>query len=217
MSPKARKDLRRIAGSILFALFGLTLVLSLVVLMNAQNQPPAEKEKTSRELIAQKTKKKPPKKMKKRERPKRKRHTARKQAPAPKLSTAISGVSFGLPGLSGLDMGDAADRMVGDEGTKNLVMTAATVDVPPKPVERGRITYPSWARAKNIEGYVVLSLLINASGQVEKVKVLEAEPKDVFEQVVIEAARTWRFEPAMYRGKSVAMRATQKIPFKLGG
>jgi TonB family protein len=47
------------------------------------------------------------------------------------------------------------------------------------------------------------------------VKVLDASPRGVFEEVAAEAIRTWEFEPGVYKGESVSGWVTQTIRFEL--
>jgi protein TonB len=62
---------------------------------------------------------------------------------------------------------------------------------------------------------VVLNVLITPSGQVEKVKILESSPPQIFDQVAVESVRLWQFEPAVYKGQAVRVWAKQKIGFDL--
>ena len=75
--------------------------------------------------------------------------------------------------------------------------------------------YPPRAKAKGIEGYVLLSLLISPTGDVERVKVLEANPAGIFEDVAVAGVKTWKFEPASYNGESVRVWAKQRVRFDL--
>ena len=94
-------------------------------------------------------------------------------------------------------------------------MTEDTVDVPPNARYRAPMDYPSNARKKSIEGFVVLNMLVGTEGQVEQVKVLEAEPQGVFDQVAMNSAEEWQFEAASYQGKKVKVWVRQRIAFNL--
>jgi protein TonB len=134
--------------------------------------------------------------------------------PAVALNTNLSGIDFGLPAFSGDELSALQDQLLGD--TSDVVMTNDLVDSPPRPVQQVPMTYPSKARAQGLEGYVILSLLISASGEIEKVEVLEAAPAGVFEASALAGIRDWRFEPAQYQGRSVKVWARQRIRFDLG-
>lgn len=134
--------------------------------------------------------------------------------PAVALNTSLSGIDFGLPAFSGDELSALQDQLLGD--TSDVVMTNDLVDSPPRPVQQAPMTYPSKARAQGLEGYVILSLLISASGEIEKVEVLESAPVGVFEASALAGIRDWRFEPAQYQGRSVKVWARQRIRFDLG-
>jgi protein TonB len=197
-------------------LAGCSMVFGLVVLMNAEEQKRPEAEAREAQIVVDQPKRTPPKKKERRPPPRRTdQRSQAKAAPRPSLASSISGVSFGLSTYSGLDVGTAAKSVLDDGTAEDAVMTANTVDVPPRPISQAPPGYPPRARARNIEGYVKLSLLVGDDGGVEKVKVLEAEPAGVFEDDTIAAARTWRFQPAQYRGQSKRVWITIRVPFKL--
>jgi len=156
--------------------------------------------------------KKPPPKRKTKPKPKP-RPRPSKAPPPPSLGSALAGMSFGLPQFQGDVLGEASDSLLGDRS--DAVMSEDAVDEPPRPVKQVGASYPTRARAKNIEGHVVFSLLIQADGSVSDIRILESEPPGVFDQVAMEAMRQWRYEPAMYQGAPVAIRARQPFEFRL--
>jgi len=126
----------------------------------------------------------------------------------------LSGIDTGLEQFKADDI-ISEDSLIGDVDKSNMVMTDDTVDSPPKPVERTPIEYPKKARRKGITGYVVLNLLLDQTGRVQKVKVLESKPAGVFDDVAIASVKSWKFKPAEYQGKPVKVWAKQKIRFEL--
>lgn len=193
-------------------LLGPLLVFGLVVVMNNWRDDDNKKVNalaTEVEVVKQK-KPKPKKKLKK---PKPKPKARKMKAPAPfkGLNTALSGIDLGLPGLMGEDLNAVNSGLLGS--TKASVMTEDLVDVAPRAKYRTRFKYPASAKKKGITGYVLLSLLIDDSGNVEQVQILESSPPGVFDDVVASGIRNWRFEPAQYQGKSVKVWAKQKIRF----
>lgn len=134
------------------------------------------------------------------------------EPPPPGLGSDLGGVDVGL---GGFDM-DGMGGMEEGEDDGDLTMTGDTVDQPPEPRARGELPYPPAAKRDGVTGYVVLNLLINAEGEVEKVQVLEAEPEGVFEEAARRAVEDWRFTPARYEGRDVRVWARQRIRFDLG-
>ena len=108
---------------------------------------------------------------------------------------------------------DGSD-LIEDQG--DVVMTAKTVDIPPRPVDRKAPQYPRRARKKGVEGYVILSMLIDENGKVKDVLVVESQPTETFDDAALDVVWSWRFQPGEYKGKSVSVRVTQTLRFELG-
>ena len=191
------------------------LVFGALVWMNRLHQDLDKQALSSATQIAMVKQEKPkPKKIVEKPKPKPKRSQPRSPLPVSGLDSVLSGIDFGLPGpdIGSLDAMDST--ILGD--TKAVVMTADSVDVPPRPKSQSKFVYPRSAKKQGVTGYVVVSLLIDISGQVEKAQVLEASPVGVFEESALEGIRHWRFEPARYQGNTVKVWAQQKIRFDLG-
>ncbi len=193
---------------------GPLLIFGLVVVMNnwgGRVKKPDVVNMTQVDVVKQ-VKPKPKKKLKK-PKPKPKKQKMRSPAPFKGLSTALSGIDLGLPGFSNEDLDTVNSSLLGS--TNASVMTDDLVDVAPKPKYRSPFKYPKSAKKKGITGYVFLSLLIDTSGSVEQVQILESSPAGVFDDVVMSGIRNWRFQPAQYQGKPVKVWAKQKIRFDL--
>lgn len=137
-------------------------------------------------------------------------------APPPPLSgldTSLSGVDVGIPGFSASDLMGMEGDLLGDGS--GMVMTDDTVDQPPRATFRAPMSYPARARAQGLEGYVVLSLLIGLTGEIEQVEVVESDPEGTFEEAALAGVRQWRFDPALYQGQAVRAWARQRIRFDL--
>lgn len=83
------------------------------------------------------------------------------------------------------------------------------------PLVRIAPLYPSRAARMGIEGWVKMAVLINSQGVVEQVKVLQAQPENVFNHAAIKAMKRWRFRPKIVAGKAVARTAVQQMNFQL--
>jgi protein TonB len=75
--------------------------------------------------------------------------------------------------------------------------------------------YPQRLRDKGIEGHVTMSVLVNATGGVERVKIIESKPPGVFDDVAQQAIRGWRFQPGTYEGEAVKVWVRQTFRFEL--
>ena len=61
-------------------------------------------------------------------------------------------------------------------------MTDDTVDQAPRASYQSPMVYPPVARAKGVEGYVVFSLLIGITGEIEQLEIVESYPEGVFDE-----------------------------------
>ncbi len=194
---------------------GTALVLGTLILINDSGSDlDAVKDRQAAQIKFERKKPQAQQQVRK-EQPKPKPKRTRPAPPVPLLglSSSLGGLDLGLPdfsmdGLNGLD----GDILGSGNG---VVMTDDTVDQSPRAVYQSPMTYPPRARAKGIEGYVVFSLLIGITGEIEQVKVMESVPSGVFDDVALQSINGWKFEPAQYQGKSVKSWAKQKIRFEL--
>jgi periplasmic protein TonB len=196
-------------------LAGSVGVFGLIYWLNADEMPP--KLETERETVAFEVDKKPPPKREKQKRerptPKRDLSTA-PRAPLPNLSATLAGASFDLPTFENAGLEHVDEALLGDT-SKKMVMAEGAMDTPPQPVRRNPPKFPEKARRGGVEGFVKMTVFVNQNGTVDQVKVLDASPSGVFEQVAQDAIRTWEFEPGVYQGESVAGWVTQTIRFEL--
>lgn len=212
MALAIREDLRGPLYAGTGALVALLVVAGSIVFMNQQAVKPRVDDGLSGTAVVVERRERrqdqpPPPKREPQRRPQR-----RVVSPAVSLESALAGMDFGLPQFDSADLG-AAESILGDgSGT----MSDESVDVPPRPIVQNPMVYPPRAKAAGVTGYVLLSVLIGPTGMVEKVKVLEANPPGVFDDVAAQGVQTWRFEPASYKGEAVRVWATQRVRFDLG-
>jgi protein TonB len=152
------------------------------------------------------------------------RPAAKKTKPssAPKPAASAAPAAALRAGLGGLDLGGVGPISVADDatrasvgGAKAAVMTEASVDVVPRPLQRVAPEYPVRARARGAAGAVTLSILVGADGRVRDVRVLKADPPDLFEEAAVDAVRQWTFTPGEYNGSPVDVRVEQTLRFGL--
>ncbi len=75
--------------------------------------------------------------------------------------------------------------------------------------------YPPDQLMKKTEGWVEVLITVNEFGLVSAVKVLQAEPRRVFNAAATKAVRKWKFHPKEVNGQAVTYQVTQKIEFKV--
>lgn len=213
---QGKEKARRMAWATAFMLIGTLGVIGTVVLINLFSSSLEETRAEATSQIALERRKPPPEQQIEKPKPKPKPRRTRRAPPSPLtgLDTSLSGVDMGLPGFSADDLGGLEGDLLGGEG--GLVMTDDTVDEPPRASFQAPMTYPPRARAKGTEGYVVFSLLIGVTGEIEQMKIVESYPEGVFDEAATQGLNQWRFEPALYQGQAVRAWAKQRIRFDLG-
>ncbi|HWU75438.1 MAG TPA: energy transducer TonB [Rhodanobacter sp.] len=116
---------------------------------------------------------------------------ASKQAPASKPETAPAVAAAGAGSASG--------------------QTSAAVLIKSPPAH-----YPPGAVRSHQEGWVVVSFIVDAEGRPRDVKVVESQPRRIFDRAAMEAIERYRFTPAMKDGVAVpSAMQQQRIEFKL--
>jgi len=82
------------------------------------------------------------------------------------------------------------------------------------PLVRIQPRYPSQAARRNLSGYVIVEFTIRPDGTVTNPKVVDAEPKRVFDTAALQAIKRWKFKPKLVDGKAVVQYASQKFSFQ---
>ncbi|MFQ3787001.1 energy transducer TonB [Halomonas sp. A29] len=101
--------------------------------------------------------------------------------------------------------GPAAEQAApAEQGPVDVGEIAPTSRVPPE--------YPSRAQRRGLEGHVELQFLINPDGSVDRssIRVVESQPRNVFDSAAEQAVARWQFEPA-----NGVRRARQRLEFQL--
>jgi protein TonB len=75
--------------------------------------------------------------------------------------------------------------------------------------------YPTTAVRANQEGWVEVTFTITPEGNVDDVKVVDAEPRHVFDRAAVEAVSRWKYQPATQNGAPIAAQDKRRIVFKL--
>jgi len=75
--------------------------------------------------------------------------------------------------------------------------------------------YPKFLREREIEGKVMLDVLLNRNGLVEKIKIYKSSGYDAFDEAAIQSVLEWRFKPAVKAGKNMASRVIIPVNFQI--
>lgn len=102
---------------------------------------------------------------------------------------------------------------VWQNGTEGVAPKAGHFGTPPILISRVDPVYPPAARAKKIEGVVVLHTRIDKDGRVKKAEVLSGDP--LLTQAALDAVRQWRYKPGTLNGVNVEVDGTANLNFSL--
>jgi len=93
--------------------------------------------------------------------------------------------------------------------------TALTSRSPARPIDSPRPIYPRQARLMGWEGTVVLRVFVDADGRAAEVDVVSGSGHTLLDESALDAARRWRFLPALENGHPIAMAHEVRIRFRL--
>jgi protein TonB len=93
--------------------------------------------------------------------------------------------------------------------------TAREVDVQPRALQPIKPIYPREARQTGIQGSVVLEIHLDELGEVQELKVIEADPPGVFDDSALTAFAHARFTPARKNGRPVRVVVKIRVTYEL--
>ncbi len=86
-------------------------------------------------------------------------------------------------------------------------------DVMPEAITKQPPVYPEEARAKGVQGTVIVKALVGRDGRVVDMRL--AQGVEGLDEAALSAVRKWRFSPAQYAGKPVAVWVVVPVKFSL--
>ncbi len=89
------------------------------------------------------------------------------------------------------------------------------IDAPLIPLFKIPPIYPLRAKSNAIEGWVKVRFLVNQTGGVNQIKIIDATPANIFELSVKNCLSKWRFKPGTIEGVPVNTYVTTTILFEL--
>lgn len=99
------------------------------------------------------------------------------------------------------------------EPVKPVVQQAVVTDpvmtkyVPPR--------FPTQAQRTRTEGWVVVGYTVDTEGNVNSARVVDAQPRHLFDREAINAVERWKYKPATRNGTPVEAKLQRRIEFKL--
>ena len=140
------------------------------------------------------------------------------KAPESEQLGSETGSDFGVPegmegGVEGGVVGGVLGGVIGGVigGTGDIPVM--DYDQPPRLLKQLRPVYPQEGFVKKIEGLVGLEILIDISGRVARVRIVQSIP--ALDQAAVECVKQWQFSPAMKQGRPVPTIAHVPVAFKI--
>jgi protein TonB len=150
---------------------------------------------------------------------------AAEPAPTPDVADDAGGSPTGSPigvpegmeggvegGMVGGVPGGVIGGVIGGTG-HGLPPPVLDYDQPPRVLRQPRPEYPPDAFVKKVEGVVVVEILIDDTGRVVRMRIVQSVP--LLDAAALDAVRQWVFLPAIRRGRPVATVATAPVRFRI--
>jgi protein TonB len=149
-----------------------------------------------------------------------------KEDDAPPPVATTGGVIGGVPG--GIPGGQLGGVIEGIISASSSLAAAPALSKPVPVVQRIRIsqgvtqgllifriepTYPPLAQQARIQGVVVMTALIDKSGNVQRLQVVSGQP--LLAPAAIEAVKQWRYKPFVLNGQPLEVETTVTVNFHL--
>jgi len=83
----------------------------------------------------------------------------------------------------------------------------------PKLVSSVSAVYPANARTQRIQGDVLLDALVDATGKVTAIKLINGHP--LLQQAAMDSLRLWRYQPARLNGEPIPIHIKVSVAFRL--
>jgi protein TonB len=84
-------------------------------------------------------------------------------------------------------------------------------DSPPTPISKLPPTYPTALLSKGVGGRVMISCVVDASGQVVSSAIKQSSGHSELDKAALAAVARWKFKPAVKEGRSI--KSTCSVPF----
>ncbi len=133
------------------------------------------------------------------------------QKPANEMQQSIQQLADASPtgGVSSLDVSLPEIDLAVDLGGSIAIARELTplVRIPPE--------YPMGARAKEIEGYVIVRFTVTETGAVADPEILRSEPPGVFDRAARRAVLRWKYQPQLSDGKPISVKSYTRLTFAI--
>jgi len=130
------------------------------------------------------------------------------------LAAAVCGCASSLRTPAGEDISSRAYNGAIQRNEYDVYCQDGRCDQPPVFLGGKAPVYPAALQRQGITGSVTLTFVIASDGVPRDIHVVAATRQEFAEAAVL-AVRSWRYRPAMLKGRAVEMTFGQSIPFEL--
>jgi TonB family protein len=109
-------------------------------------------------------------------------------------------------------IGGVMGGVIGPASSEDPVRAVGDIK-PPRLVKAVEPVYPPEAKEKGVEGIVILEVMTDIYGRVEKMRILNSVPE--LDQAAIDAVKQWKYEPMIIEGKPRPILFTVTVRFQL--
>lgn len=124
------------------------------------------------------------------------------------VALGVRGLSLGKSGSFG-GFGAGVGGSGSGAGTGGMGTGGGWKGKPLVPLSTARPQMPDWACAQKLDGWVEAIFTVMPNGRVQDVKIVDADPRGVFEAAAVESIANWIYEPT---GKAAEVK--QRVPMK---
>jgi protein TonB len=136
-------------------------------------------------------------------------------APPPPSKMKVVADAVSAPGMSGLEIPNL--NLKADVGGEAMTGTkgagAAMFDGELIPLNCPDPRMPADAARAGLSGYAVIEVLVGADGTFKSAKIVDSQPKGLFDSTVIMALQRCKFKPTIKDGVPVEQRARRRYNF----
>ncbi|MCK5833453.1 energy transducer TonB [bacterium] len=144
-----------------------------------------------------------------------KQQIKKEEPPKPKIAEVIASEEEILDTVTIGETDLNIDTFIPPPPVEDEIVDFFALEAPPKPVKEVKPEYPQLAEKAQVEGVVLVQVVIGLDGKVEYAEVIQARPEGFFEEAALKAARQWVFTPAKQRDKPVKVRYQIPLRFEL--
>ncbi|MBN2344475.1 MAG: energy transducer TonB [Deltaproteobacteria bacterium] len=113
--------------------------------------------------------------------------------------------------------GEGAGKTVSANRQATFIPTVSSSFTKPKRISSVELPYPAALKSKGIEGNVMVLIVIDEAGRVQKVRILKSSGYREFDEAALQAARKEVYSPAFRDGKAVEYNLKYTYRFRMKG